>query len=293
MISFIFEQYGYYPKNFISNTFEIDNWIFKLIEVDGDEEYLNLIDSYINVVREKFPNNGIFIIKSRFNKKIVIYDNKKYVLVSCLKGNLNIKDLNKFHYIFKMSNEKVNLNNLASTWEERLNFIEKNAITSLRIDSVYYKDNLQISMYIIGITQNSIQYLSELILDFNSEIDNVSLTHKRLEDLNSFDFFNPFNYIIDHPIRDLIELYKCNILTFSDLIDLFEYYKLDSKLASYVMVRYLYPGKILDELENNINKNDSGFKLKYNFEIELQKTKKIYLYLKEKYNIRPINWLEN
>ena len=25
--------------------------------------------------------------------------------VSCLKGNLNIKDLNKFHYIFKMNNE--------------------------------------------------------------------------------------------------------------------------------------------------------------------------------------------
>ena len=54
-------------------------------------------------------------------------------------------------------------------------------------------------------------------------------------------FFNPFNYIIDHPIRDLIELYKCNILTFSDLIDLFEYYKLDSFFA---LVEHHY-GEIL------------------------------------------------
>ncbi len=293
MISFIFEQYGYYPKNIASNTFEVDNWIFKLIEVDYSEEYLNLIDSYIDVVRKKFINSGIFIIKSRFGKKVVDYDNKKYVLISCLKSNLNIKDLNKFHSIFKMSQEKVNLINLLNTWENRLDYIEKNAITSLRIDSVYYKENLQNSMYLIGITQNSIQYLSEYILDFDVEIKDVTLTHKRLENLNSFDFFNPFNYIIDHPIRDLVELYKHNSISFNDLIELFDFYELNSKLATYAMIRYLYPGKELDELENNINKNYSGFKLKYNLESELQKTKKIYYYLKEKYNIRPINWLEN
>lgn len=293
MISFIFEQYGYYPKNMISNTFEIDGWLFKLIEVNCDEEYLDSIEKYIEIIRKKFLKDGVFIIKSRFNNRIVTYDNKKYVLVSCLKSILTIKDLNKFHSMFEMSKEKINLKNLMNVWEERLEFIEKNAVTSLRIDSIYYSENLQNTMYVIGLAQNSIQYLSELILDFDYEIEDVSLTHKRLENLESFEFFNPFNFIVDHPVRDIVQLYKYNVITFDDMIEMLKYYKMDSKLATYLMVRYLYPGKILDELENNVNKNNSGFKLKYNMNLELQKTKKVYSFLKKEYNIRPIKWLEN
>ena len=30
MIYFLFEQYGYYPKQFIDNVFYIDGWKFKL-----------------------------------------------------------------------------------------------------------------------------------------------------------------------------------------------------------------------------------------------------------------------
>lgn len=292
MISFIFEQYGYYPNNIVFNIFEVDGWMFKLIEVNCDEEYLDSIEKYLDLIRKSFLKQGIFIIKSRFNNRIVTYDNKKYVLVSCLKNTLTIKDLNKFHSIFEMPNEKINLKNLISVWEERLSYIEKNAVASLRIDSVYYTENLQNAMYIIGLAQNSIQYLSELILDFDHEIEDVSLTHKRLENLDSFEFFNPFNFIIDHPIRDLVELYKYNIISFDDMMELLKYYKMSPKLGTYLMVRYLYPGKMLDELENNINKNNSGFKLKYNLETELQKTKKIYSFLKKECNIRPIRWLE-
>ena len=47
MLSFLFEQYGYYP-NLIDDMFVIDGWEFRIVEVGCDEGFLkNLEESYL------------------------------------------------------------------------------------------------------------------------------------------------------------------------------------------------------------------------------------------------------
>lgn len=294
MITFLFEQYGYYPKDLSKdNSFEIDNWLFRLIEIEYEDSFIESVDRYITELRDYFEAKGSFIIKTRFNKKVSIYDGKRYVLVSVNKCNMSLQDLNKLHCAFIEKDKYVDLNNLFATWEERISIIDAEAVSSLRIDSVYYKNNIEITMFCLGLAQNALQYLSEVILDYDKKVENVTITHKRLKNLNSFDFWNPFNLIIDHPLRDLVELYKNDFIQFDELLYLFEYYNMEIKTASLFMARLLYPGEIFDRLDDNIKEKSTSFKLVYNIEREMQKIKKVYLYLKDKYGIRPIIWLEN
>ena len=292
MIAFLFEQYGYYPKEIINNGFVVGEWQFKLLPVDSDEKYIKDIDDYIKQIRDKFSNKGPHIISTRFGKLFSIYDNQKYVLVSSYKCNMSLKDLNKFHVLFRESGKKLEMTKLLDTWMSRVTYIEEYAISSLRIDSVYYKKNLETSMFSLGLAQNALQYLSDIINDYGMEIDDVTITHKRLDNLDSFDFFNPFNLVVDHPIRDLENLYIADFLNFDDLTELLQYYEMDKKVASLFMARLLYPCKILDLLESNIENKNSNFKIECNIEKELAKLKKIYEYLKQVYGIRPIEWLE-
>lgn len=292
MLSFLFEQYGYYPKDFIDNSFTVNEWIFKLIETDYDLKKIDEIDNYILNIRDTFDGEGPFIIKTRSNQKISYIDNKKYVLISVKKRNLSLKDLNKFHCLFFNNKNFVDLKNLLSTWKSRIEYIEKDMISTLRIDSVYYNKNLEVTLFCLGIAQNAIQYLNDIILDYDDKIENITITHKRMSDLNSFDFFNPLNFIEDHPIRDIVDLYQNNFITFTEFVSFVEYYQLDNKTASLFMARLLYPAKVFDLLEENANKKETGFRIQYNIQKELCKFKKIYLFLKEKYNIRPINWLD-
>lgn len=290
MKTFLFEQYGYYPEFFENNQFSIDNWLFKLIEIDYDDELIKKIDEYLSYVREKFANKGAFIIKTRFGKLTSVYDGKRYVLVSNYKTNITLKDINTFHYLFQEQNKNLDLQNLLSVWEERTANIEKSVVGSLRIDSIYYQKNLEVTMYALGLAQNAMQYISEIIFDYRDKIENLTLTHRRLSSFDSFEFFNPLNYIVDHPLRDIAELYKNNLLQYDDLIEFMRYYKFDGQTASLLMARIMYPNTIFDLLENT---NDAGLRLNYNIEKENLKIKSIYLYLKKQYNIRPINWLEN
>lgn len=293
MISFIFEQYGYYPKEIQDNVFTIGEWIFKLVEIEEDEAYIQSVEEYIANIRNQFSNARSFVIKSRTGKSITMYDGKRYVLISVKKCQITFKEMEKFHKSFEEGNSNINLKKLALTWEEKLSYIEKNAVSSFRIDSIYYSENLQKSMYIFGETVNAIQYLSELVDDFGGTLDKVSITHKRLRNLDSFNFYNPFNFIIDNPVRDIIYLYKNDFVEFEILIELLGQYDFDTKLATYTMARYMYPCDALDSLEENIGKNNASFSIKYNIEKEYCKCKKLYDYLKMKYKIRPINWLEN
>lgn len=292
MISFLFEQYGYYPGKLENDRFIIDNWEFKLIEVDCNEETIENIIEYGEKIKLYFNNKGPFIIKTRFNKNISEYDNKKYVLLSVDKSNMTFKDLNKFHCLFIEENKNVNLNDLLLLWKNRIGEIEDKAVNSFRVDSIYYKNNLEKTMFCFGLAQNALQYLSDAILEYGDTIKNITLTHKRLKSLDSFEFFNPFNLVLDHPIRDVVNLYKNNYLFFDDMLEILEYYEINNQLATVFMSRILYPSDFLDLLEENLLKKDVNFNISYNIEKEVQKAKKIYIYLRKKYNIRPINWLD-
>ena len=292
MITFLFEQYGYYPKDFINNTFFIDGWTFKLIETNYDEKYIEEIDRYCEEIRKIFFYKGPYIIKTRTDKLLSVYDSKNYVLISVRYDNMSIYDLNKLHVSLKQVNKTVDLKKLLFSWDEKVSYIESNSINSIRVDSVHFQKNLEITMFCLGMAQNAIQYLSDCIIDYGENLENTTLTHKRLKNLETLDVLNPFNFVVDHPMRDLIELYQNDFIQFNDLENIVKYYELDTKTATVCMARLLYPCEQLDMLEKNIYSKSASFKMDYNIEKEFMKIKKIYYYFKEKYKIRPINWLE-
>ena len=103
--------------------------------------------------------------------------------------------------------------------------------------------------------------------------------------------FNPFNFIVDHPLRDYVELYKNDFIDYRSMVNALEYYEIDSKLASVIVARVLYPTRVFDLLEDGYY--DTCKKINYSIEKEIAKIKNVYLYFKKKYRIRPILWLED
>lgn len=292
VLSFLFEQYGYYPYNLVGNSFFVGEWEFRMIEVDSSGDDIEKIDDYCDNVRKKFGGAGPYIIKTRENNKLSFYDNKNYVLVCVKKTIIGFRDINKLHVMFKDDNQFLNLRVLLDAWKKRTEEIEASAISSLRVDSVYYSNDLKVALFSLGMATNAIQYLSDLISDYGDRIKGVTITHKRISDLNGFDFFNPFNYVFDHPVRDYVELYRNDFVDIDDLIDIFQFYDVDYKIASLFVARLLYPVKVLDLLESQIENKEKNLNLKYSIEKEVLKIKKAYIYFRKKYNIRPIEWLE-
>ena len=165
-----------------------------------------------------------------------------------------------------------------------------NISSYLKIGEGIYKDSIEKMMFLIGLATNAMQYLSDIINDHGSKLYGVTLTHKRIKNLGSFDFFNPLNFIIDTPCKDIAMLYQNNVLTIDDLSKYLDLYRFDPISIKMLMARILYRCDIFDLLESreNVFKNNIFVVTK-----EMEKIKKAYSLLKNKYNIRPIDWLEN
>lgn len=292
MKTFLFEQYGYYPKEIFDNVFFIDGWKFKLIECDFNSDTLTSIENYTNVINDTFFNKGPFIIKNKFNSNVSTLNGVDYALVCSFFVNMNFNDLVKFHSLFYKEDEYVELDKILEVWKDRVDDIEKKLSSNLRFDSIYYKHNLDICMFCIGLAINAMQYLSDIIYNYDNKMYGVTIVHKRLNNLNSFDFFNPFNFIVEHPLKDLVMLYQNDYLSFEELKSLLDYYHFDITSATFLMARMLYRVDVFDFIgaKRDLEKGDQ--KLSFNIKKEIYKIKKAYSLLKEKYSIRPLDWLE-
>jgi hypothetical protein len=120
----------------------------------------------------------------------------------------------------------------------------------------------------------------------------VTIVHKRLKNLDSFDFFNPFNFIVEHPLKDICLLYQSDYISFEEFKSLLSNYALDIVSATFVIARLLYRVDVFDSLEIKKDLETRNQKINFNLEKEIYKIKKAYSLLKEMYLIRPIDWLE-
>ena len=291
MKNLLFEQYGYYPKELKDNSFDIDGWNFKLIETDIDKDTLMIIEEYTKVLNNTFNNKGPFIIKNKVNDIVINFNDKTYVLVSSFVSNMSFNDLLRFHFLFYKEDEYVELDKILVVWKERVEEIEKKLSTYLRVDSIHYKHNLDIAMFAIGLAINAMQYLSDAIYNYDKKMYGVSIVHKRLTNLNSINFLNPFNFIAEHPLKDIILLYQSDYISFEEFKTLVSNYKIDILNATFCISRLLYRVDVFDFLETKRDM-DSEQKINFNIKKEMYKIKKAYIYFKEIYAIRPIDWLE-
>ena len=299
MLSFLFDNYGYYPNDLADNTFDYKNWIFKLTRVDEDEKNISSIEQFDERIRNCFNGFAGHVIKNRNNQYITYSNGVSYSLITVPKVNINIYDYFKLHTYFKNieSNKNYSLSKIEKVLEEKYEFIETVVLPSIRRDVDSYSSYLFLVFYNFGLAENALQYLSDAINDFGDKLSYLTLTHKKEASFNSVSFYSPFNFIIDHPIRDIAQILKNENLGEKEIIEFLNLYNLNTQEASVLFALILYPQKIFDELiEFYDNKKDISFYLfeeQKKISFNKEKIKYIYYILQYKYNIRPIKWIEN
>lgn len=297
MRAFLYDKYGYYPDEEYSTSFTYQGWFFKLEISEKNDYELASLKNLLNDINNSFQNLGSDIVLTRDGHYVTTSEYGPVVLVAIKEGKVTIDTLFKMHQMFyNQFQNQLTVSYLRNLWLNKINTIEERIIPSLPNDNKEFSSLYILSMYALGSAENAIQYLLDIIYYYGNEIKNTSLVHKRIDELNSFYLFNPFNLIIDSPMRDLAELYKNDLLSLEQLYDLLKRYPLTSLDASLLLARCLYPNQIFDLLEdyyelkkditNRVNQliisiNSKEFKLK-----------KLHKFLVSNYQIRPISWLD-
>ena len=293
MKNFIFDRYGYYVEN--GEVFSYQGFKFAL-EINNyspiESEDMN---NYIIQLSNNLFNKKAYIVPSREDKLLTLSEYGNVSLVAVEDFKVTINDIILFHQQNFSSNKKVKASVIKERWISKLDLIENKIVPSIKIEDHYYQLLVICVTHSVGLAINAIQYLQDAIIDFDDEINGVTLVHKRAT-LNSYDLLNPFNLIIDSPVRDFAELYKNEEISLEELISILTRYQFNSKDVTLLLARILYPTKFFDLLEKHYQKRDDitpDLNEYYeNITSYIDKIKKIHSYLVNNYGIRKINWLE-
>lgn len=145
-------------------------------------------------------------------------------------------------------------------WKNKIDYIEYQLIHL----GAQYNMILPVVHYFIGMGENAIYYINrvfQLLIanDVNFDIKKrLTLCHKRLcSDTKLFDFFNPFNIVIDHYSRDVAEYLKSAFIndsydfnTIEVFINELSFSDIDFNL---LFARLLFPSFFLDLYIDGIN----------------------------------------
>lgn len=297
MDTFIFDKFGYRVDKEITKEFEIDNWVFKLEANQKNENELIELNNFIINVDETLFKRGVRIIPSRDNRLSVESEFSKVSLVAVNKFNISINDLLFMHRQYSSTNN-VNYSSLSAIkeiWINKVDMIENKILPSLKIDNFLFEKINSLIIYSLGLGENAIEYIQDIILDFDEKIEEVTLSHKRFNKFDSYELLNPFNLIVDSPMRDIADLYNIDIINQNNLDQVLNSYNLSTKSASLLFSRILFPSFLFDLLEEQyVTRGDIRKELLdyyNNLEVKIDKIKYIHKYLVDRYGIRPLNWL--
>lgn len=300
MRAFLFDQYGYYPPHEDDSEFELEGWTFKLEAIqDQKEEELQSLNDFLQRLMQLFPTMGAQIITNRKGTFISEDDYGKVILVATKKQKMRIQDIIKIHqhYVNSPSEIPYTTTYLSSLWEEKINSIEQKILPSIRVDDFAYQKIMVAAIYALGLAENALQYLTEIAIDYGKEISPLTLSHRRLESLDSHTVFDPLNLILDSPIRDMAEAWKYKVITTTELLQILPTYQLSIKEVSLLFARMLFPTRFFDLLEKHYGERVDVRKqiLAYYREMnqDLLELKKVEQLLVKNYGIRPISWLLN
>ncbi len=300
MRAFLFDQYGYYPPHEDDSEFELEGWTFKLEAIqDQKEEELQPLNDFLQRLMQLFPTMGAQIITNRKGTFISEDDYGKVILVATKKQKMRIQDIIKIHqhYVNSPSEIPYTTTYLSSLWEEKINSIEQKILPSIRVDDFAYQKIMVAAIYALGLAENALQYLTEIAIDYGKEISPLTLSHRRLESLDSHTVFDPLNLILDSPIRDIAEAWKYKVITTTELLQILPTYQLSIKEVSLLFARMLFPTRFFDLLEKHYGERVDVRKqiLAYYREMnqDLLELKKVEQLLVKNYGIRPISWLLN
>lgn len=276
--------------------FNINNKNYIFLIFDRPIEDAPLIYNLYYLLKERniFVND---IITNKDNQIITIVNNVPYILIRDNTQSKNIT-INDILYIQNntvniINNKKLFRNDWVRMWEEKIDYYESQMGEVSRKYPIL-SDTID---YYIGLGENAIEYL----VDNNYKVDNLCLSHKRINiNKGSFDFYNPSNFIIDSRVRDFSEyiknlffMDKINFEIFRNYLDYINFTKNEYVLF---IARLLFPTFYFDQYDNIINygKDENVIKniiSKTPSYINFIRNIMIYIVYNKRVNIPMIEWI--
>ncbi|MBE5820751.1 MAG: hypothetical protein E7310_08120 [Clostridiales bacterium] len=270
-----------------SFIFEINGKKYEFIPFYGDVN--KFYKNYLVLL-----NNNKYCHEVIFNKDksiLTFYDNKPYIL---LKKNISIDkcvDLNEIiNYDISIYGQKAP--NWKKLWKDKIDYYEYQ-MSQLAIKYKVLKNSFD---YYIGLSETAINLLNYI----NADYVNFYISHNRINKNEKLDdFFNPINIVVDSRVRDIAEYIKINyfhnLIDTEEILSFLDGLEFDYTESILFLSRLLYPSYYFDVYDQIIQEKLNEDKIKFyikkasSYEDFL---KKIYNYIKNKYKIPQIEWLE-
>lgn len=286
-----------YYYGILINDFKKINDKFVFVVEGKDYEF---IPFYGNV--NKFYDNYLLLISNKkycheilFNKDnnlLTIYNNKQYILFKkniCIDNFVNLKEIVNYdvrvHGEYSFDWKKL--------WIEKIDYYEYQ-MSQLASKYKTLKNSFD---YYIGLSETAISLLNYI----NEKNIKYYICHKRISENEKLDsFFSPVNIIIDSRVRDIAEFIKA--LYFNKKINLENIiYNIDNLSFDYTesvlfLSRMIYPSYYFDIydqiMQEKISEEKIEMYIKKNASYETF-LKQLYEYIKTKYKLPQIEWLED
>jgi len=275
--------------------FEHDNEYYTLLDITNNNKNLN--DIYNMTI--ELNRKGIYthqIILNSQNSIETYINNNKYVLLKTygkMDETIKIEDIINFSIITSNLNlsTKIKKDNWYQLWINKMDYFE------YQISQFGKKYPLltESFSYFEGITETGISLLVFEKVEDNS----LCISHNRIKTKDTlFDFYNPFNFIIDVKIRDVAEYIK-DFLKKEDPSFLIEQYLKNIKLTDteykLFFIRLLYPSFYFDTYEDIIDGKIEETEINKIIErINVYKKiiKQTYQYIQSVSTLNEIEWIK-
>lgn len=295
----------YYYNIFPDMVYEKSNFYY--FYIDDIKYYFTPFNRDINELKglveltNKLYFKGIKVHTFIVNKdgNFYIEHNKiNYVLlrVNTIENEeIDIYDIIKFNNLEVTNQDKLNYSWI-KRWEHTVDSFEREVI-ELNND---YPLLTRYFNYYVGLAENAISYVKNINLEDNNKL---YLSHKRIKTpLNNGMLYNPLAFEFDYKVRDISEYIKETF--FFSKFDEDEVFKvMGEEIKSYSLNdikllygRLLFPTYYFDLFEGVLNKEreekelEKIINLSKHYELFL---KELYYFLKDKYNVEPIEWIVN
>jgi len=279
---------GEFRKSDENYSFSIDSVKYLFLPYYGNVD--KLYKTYLLLISNNKYCHEIMVNKK--NSIISFYDNKPYLL---LKKNFYSKDILKL-------NDIINYNalvygeyelNWKELWKDKIDYYEYQ-MSQLGYKYKYLKESLS---YYIGLSECAIAILNYAKLDKLK----YSISHNRIQYKETIDnLFDPTNIIIDNRVRDIAEYLKINYINenikINDVFSYLDNLNFDYNESLLFLSRLMYPSYYFDIYDKIIQEKLSEEKINYiikkntQYEVFL---KKVYSYVRNRYRIPEIEWLES
>lgn len=239
-----------------SNHFIYDdkNYCLEVVNLDEKAIYqaynLSIMLQRNNIICNK-------IVLNIYEKPMTIYDGKLYVLMETVPNyNERITFVDVLKFPIKTSyNDLPKNNDWKTLWSNKNDYLEYQ-INQFGLDYPLLRESFA---YFNGLSEIAVQILNDT---FNN---NLYIVHKRISyHTTYYDFYNPFNMVLDSKVRDIAEYYKDAFLYIKDLKleYFFNNYNLTNNEKLLFLSRMLYPTFYYDMFEKIINKLEKEEKIK-------------------------------